>query len=144
MTETCVMSKRNKELGHNIRLQKCLILSTINAVPTISLGAVVTSPIFLILLCIFKHNAICPEANKFKYRSHTIYHQGAILTHKTSTIEGITICGNSSRTGKIIRNIVPDSKVRGANMGPIRGRQDPGGPYVGPMNFAIWGICPDA
>ena len=27
-------------------------------------------------------------------------------------------------------------------MGPICGRQDPGGPHVGPMNFAIWvGIC---
>ena len=23
-------------------------------------------------------------------------------------------------------------------MGPIWGRQDPGGPRVGPMNFAIW------
>ena len=32
----------------------------------------------------------------------------------------------------------PYSKVHGANMGPIWGRQDPGGPYVGPMNFAIW------
>ena len=32
----------------------------------------------------------------------------------------------------------PDSKVHGANMGPIWGRQDPGGPHVGPMNFAIW------
>ena len=32
----------------------------------------------------------------------------------------------------------PDSKVRGANMGPICGRQDPGGPHVRPMNFAIW------
>ena len=32
----------------------------------------------------------------------------------------------------------PDSKVRGANMGPIWGRQDPGGPHVGPMNFVIW------
>ena len=28
--------------------------------------------------------------------------------------------------------------VHGANMGPIWGRQDPGGPHVGPMNFAIW------
>ena len=30
-------------------------------------------------------------------------------------------------------------------MGPIWGRQDPGGPHVGPMNFAIWdwvgGLC---
>ena len=33
---------------------------------------------------------------------------------------------------------IPDSKVHGANMGPIWGWQDPGGPHVGPMNFAIW------
>ena len=33
---------------------------------------------------------------------------------------------------------VPDSKVHGATMGPIWGWQDPGGPHVGPMNFAIW------
>ena len=33
---------------------------------------------------------------------------------------------------------VPDSKVHGANMGPIWGRQDLGGPHVGPMNFAIF------
>ena len=33
----------------------------------------------------------------------------------------------------------PDDKVHGANMGPIWGRQDPGGPHVDPMNFAIWG-----
>ena len=32
----------------------------------------------------------------------------------------------------------PDSKAHGANMGPIWGRQDPGGPHIGPMNFAIW------
>ena len=30
-----------------------------------------------------------------------------------------------------------DRKVHGANMGPIWGREDPGGPHVGPMNFAI-------
>ena len=32
----------------------------------------------------------------------------------------------------------PDSKIPGANMGPIWGQQDPGGPHIGPMNFAIW------
>ena len=32
----------------------------------------------------------------------------------------------------------PDSKVHGTNMGPIWGRQDPGGPHVSPWNFAIW------
>ena len=35
-------------------------------------------------------------------------------------------------------NNIPDSKVHGAGTGPIWGRQDPGGPHVGPMNFAIW------
>ena len=32
----------------------------------------------------------------------------------------------------------PDSKVHGADMGPTWSRQDPGGPHVGPVNFAIW------
>ena len=35
----------------------------------------------------------------------------------------------------------PYSKIHGANMGPIWGRQDPGGSHVGPMNSAIW-ECP--
>ena len=35
---------------------------------------------------------------------------------------------------------IPDSKVHGANMEPIWGRQDPGGPHVGPMNLAIWDV----
>ena len=38
------------------------------------------------------------------------------------------------------RQCVPDSKVHGANMGPIRGRQDPGGPDVDLLHFAIWGV----
>ena len=33
---------------------------------------------------------------------------------------------------------IPDGKVHGANMGPIWGWQDPGGPHVGPMNLAMW------
>ena len=35
---------------------------------------------------------------------------------------------------------IPDSKFHGANMGPIWGRQDPGGPLVGHRNLAIWDI----
>ena len=31
----------------------------------------------------------------------------------------------------------PDNKINRANMGPIWGRQDSGGPHVCPMNFAI-------
>ena len=37
-------------------------------------------------------------------------------------------------------NNVPDSKVHGANMGPIWGRQDPGGPHVGPWTL-LSGTC---
>ena len=38
-----------------------------------------------------------------------------------------------------VRNVLldPESNVHGAKMGPIWGRQDPGGPHVGPMNIAI-------
>ena len=32
----------------------------------------------------------------------------------------------------------PDSNAHGANMGPTWGRQNPGGPHVGHMNFVIW------
>ena len=35
---------------------------------------------------------------------------------------------------------LPDSKVHGVNMGPIWGWQVPGGPHVGPMNFAFWDV----
>ena len=35
-------------------------------------------------------------------------------------------------------SVYPNSKVHESDMGPILGRQDPGGPHVGPMNFAIW------
>ena len=37
---------------------------------------------------------------------------------------------------------LPDSKIHGANMGPIWVWQDPGGPHAGPMNFAIWAVLP--
>ena len=50
-------------------------------------------------------------------------------------------CGNESWQQawyKVDISDFPDYKVHGANMGPIWGRQDPGGPHVGPMNFAIW------
>ena len=32
----------------------------------------------------------------------------------------------------------PDSKIHRAYMGPTWGRQDPGGPHVGPMILVIW------
>ena len=40
----------------------------------------------------------------------------------------------------VIFEAIPDSKVHGANMGPIWDPQNPGGLHVGPMNFAIWDV----
>ena len=45
---------------------------------------------------------------------------------------------NQTITTTKARYSISDSKVYGANMGPIWGRQDPRGPHVGPMNSAIW------
>ena len=56
---------------------------------------------------------------------------------QNATAHGLQrIAGSSSKIKMVISN--PDSKVHGANMGPMWGRQDPGGPHVGAMNFAIW------
>ena len=33
---------------------------------------------------------------------------------------------------------ISDNKDHVTNLGPIWGRQDPGGPHVGHMSFAIW------
>ena len=41
--------------------------------------------------------------------------------------------GNNCRERE---SITPDSNVHGANMGLIWGQQDPGGPHIGPTNFA--------
>ena len=41
-------------------------------------------------------------------------------------------------TSSWTRRTYPGSKIHAATMGTIWGRQDPGGPHVGPMNFAIW------
>ena len=58
----------------------------------------------------------------------------ALLATKMSLLQ-MNLPG--TETGIFLENY-PDSKVPGANMGPIWGLQDPGGPHVGPMNFAIW------
>ena len=50
---------------------------------------------------------------------------------------GATLHGHLAGT-KGAKDDSSDSKVYGANMGPIWGRQVPGGPHVGLMNFAIW------
>ena len=54
---------------------------------------------------------------------------------------GYRLSGKTTNTSKLEQiSLLPDSKFHGANMRPIWGRQDPGGPHVGPMNFASWDI----
>ena len=55
----------------------------------------------------------------------------AMYCHSTENRQTGTVL-----TGLMI--IASDIKVHGANMEPIWGRQDPGGPHVGPIIFAIW------
>ena len=55
-----------------------------------------------------------------------------VVTERANGCIGILVTHNTAG--------VPDSKLHGVNMRPIWGRQDPGGPHVGPMNFAIWGL----
>ena len=40
---------------------------------------------------------------------------------------------------RLVVHVSPDSKVHGANMGPIWGRQDPGGSHIGSMKFCYLG-----
>ena len=50
------------------------------------------------------------------------------------------ILHEKSMTGMLKYGNIPDSKVHVTNMGPIWGRQDPGGPHVGLMNIASWDV----
>ena len=54
--------------------------------------------------------------------------------------QGRILVGDPARAVNGCRDVVeaqPYPKVHGANMGLIWDRQDPGGPHVGPVNFAI-------
>ena len=85
--------------------------------------------------------------------SQEIYTMGAQLSVKavlplTEILATSDSCSNTgpgwwfARSGEfgeiVATRKLPESKVHGVNMEPIWGRQDPGGPHVGPMYFAIW------
>ena len=76
------------------------------------------------------------------YRRATIANHTAITKfefQESILTASIHPCHRHGRTTRIHTPIIyPDSKVHGATMGPIWGRQDPGGPRGGPMNLVIW------
>ena len=52
----------------------------------------------------------------------------------------IVVVVEVSKVTCVFANASPNSKVHGANMGPICGQQVPCGLHVSPMKFAIWVI----
>ena len=62
------------------------------------------------------------------------------VRYEVSIVSLISNLYSTSVTAGLYGITSPDSKVYGANMGPIWGWQDPGGPHVGPMNLAIWAL----
>ena len=64
------------------------------------------------------------------------------MTHVTSYVKSVvvSIWWSMGCLCEFYVYSIPDSKVHGANMGPIWGRQDPDGTHVGPMNFVIWDV----
>ena len=70
------------------------------------------------------------KLNKFTSNHAGMYYITENILMLTST------CKNWNVTTILANN--PYSKFHGANMGPIWGQQDPGGPHDGPMNFVIW------
>ena len=87
------------------------------------------------LAIVGSHNCLSPG------RRHAIIwtDAGILLIGPSETdFNEILIKNHAFSFKKIYLKMSPDSKVHEANMGPIWGRQDPDGPQVGPMNFAIW------
>ena len=71
---------------------------------------------------------------------------GTIEMHSQSATATMTMFAAATRSHAvwpegIVKVTIPDSKVHGANVGPIWGLQDPGGPRVGYMNFVIGGAA---
>ena len=62
----------------------------------------------------------------------------AIHVGCTAEVQCICLSSNVRDCIGSVLGQFPDSKNHGANMGPIWGRYNPGGPHVGPINFAIW------
>ena len=69
------------------------------------------------------------------FHSHVV---NFLPTYSKQTQHRLSVMANYWECFVSSKSDFPDNKVHGANMGPIWGRQDPGGPHVGPMNFAIW------
>ena len=74
------------------------------------------------------------------YACNLVFNNSSNRPSSSCIVVQIFGCGEycMCKYGVVIFIRYRDNKVYGANMGLIWGRQDPGGPRVGPINFAIW------
>ena len=79
---------------------------------------------------------VCPIAQSYFATNFALEHDGNGIACMTG-VHCLNICLVRSTTSSWHGIANPDSKVHGPNMGPTWGRQAPGGPHVGLMNFAI-------
>ena len=91
-----------------------------------------------------RSNGYCVEdriINQFSvFALHCIYRNWLANLDNRNKVIGYDV---TCVAPQIVRNIIrtPDNKVHEAYMGPTWGRQDPGGPKVGPMNLALRDCC---
>ena len=93
-----------------------------------------------ILLCFLFHSKLW---QKIYLRNQVcIFHRECMLLNpslwKTISLFRMMAIDVLAEQGGKAAAAIPDSKVHGADMGPIWGQQDPGGTHVGPMNLVIW------
>ena len=99
---------------------------------------------FPLNMCYHFMTSECYVGNGIDYRGTVHRTEAGTMCHSwenASAINPSTHPGKVSYTSRkcdpLYLKAYPDSKVHGANMGPAWGRQDLGGPHVGPMNLAI-------
>ena len=72
------------------------------------------------------------------YCDQSIQYRRLIYWQRLTEIRGLNKCSFLLVYLSEADRKYPNSKIHGANMGPVWGRHDPGGSHVGPMNFGIW------
>ena len=73
-----------------------------------------------------------------RYNGTALFYTGSRYKELVLFISSRVLSGIRLKACNLMQVNNPDSKVHGANMGPIWGWQDPGGPHVGPMNLVVW------
>ena len=100
---------------------------------------------FLLLYWFLFSNFVNSNALRWMPRDLTDVNIGSgnQTTSTTWAIVDLVLCPHMALLATMLKitvrcDLFPDSKVHGANMGPTWVLSAPDGPYVGPMNLAIW------